>query len=147
MKKKPPVFKFPERYHERLEQIGQMVARILWNEAGSAPITQEDAQRIAFEITEGLRQEHGGGAFYLARNTDYEMEARDRAMWEAFNGNNYFELVKRFELSEVRVREIIEEQRAADRARRQGSFSGAGFDQAPHKRRGPGRPPGSSRKQ
>lgn len=147
MKKKPPIFKFPDRYHERLEQIGQTVGRILWVEAGKGAITQEDAQRIAFEITEGLRQEHGGGQFYLARNLDHDLEPRDRAIWDEFKGNNYFELAKKFGLSDVRVREIVEEQKQAAMRRNQLSFGGCGFDQPPYKRRGPGRPPGSHRKQ
>lgn len=144
MKKKPPIFKFPERYHERLEQIGQMMGRILWVEAGKAPITQADAQRIAFEITEKLRSEHGGGQFYLARNKDHDLEPRDRAIWDDFKGNNYFELAQKYDLSDVRVREIVEEQKQAALRRNQQSFDGCGFDLPPYKRRGPGRPAGST---
>lgn len=143
MSKKPPLFVFPDRYHERLEQIGQMVGRILWAAASKAPITPDDAQRIAYEITEGLRNEHGGGQFYLARNIDHDLEPRDRAIWADFTGNNYFQLAKKYNLSDVRVREIVEEQRQASVRRNQQSFGGMGFDLPPFKRKGPGRPKGS----
>lgn len=140
MKKKPPLFRFPDRYHERLEQIGQMVGRIIWSAAAQAPLTVVDAQRIAFEITEGLRREHGGGQFYLARNLDHDLEPRDLEIWRKFNGKNYFELAKEFNLSDVRVREIIEEQRQANIRKNQQGFDGAGFDLPPFQRRRPGRP-------
>lgn len=49
----------------------------------------------------------GGGAIYFAKGVAVALDARDRAMCAKFTGNNYRELAREYDLTEMRVRQII----------------------------------------
>jgi Mor family transcriptional regulator len=52
------------------------------------------------------------------------LAARDELIWREFNGRNYAELARRHGLTEMRVRQIVAEQRARDVQQRQGRLPG-----------------------
>lgn len=56
------------------------------------------------------------------------LQNRNDEIWKAFRGNNLEELAVRFGLCTERVRQITTSRLHEERATRQGSFGGAGFD-------------------
>lgn len=54
-----------------------------------------------------LTNEKGGQAIYLAKGVAVHLSARDREMCMKFKGNNYRELSKEYDLTEMRVRQIV----------------------------------------
>lgn len=56
-----------------------------------------------------LAQEMGGrGGIYIAKGLIAQLSARDREMCAKFRGNNYRELAREYDLSEMRVRQIVD---------------------------------------
>ncbi len=54
-----------------------------------------------------LTNEKGGQSIYLAKGVAIHLSARDREMCMKFKGNNYRELSKEYDLTEMRVRQIV----------------------------------------
>lgn len=77
-----------------------------------------------------LASEMGGGTVYLAKGVSVQLSARDRAMCERFRGNNYRELARDYDLTEMRVRQIVDAWQRARYLSRQRSLlpEGAGDD-------------------
>ena len=61
----------------------------------------------------------GGFNFYLAKNPGFDMDARDRAMWDEFRGD-YRAMAQKYGITEMRARQIIDAARREELARRQG---------------------------
>ena len=80
--------------------------------------------QLALEQLQYLAQHMGGGGFYLAKGVAAMWAARDEQMWREFSGRNYAELARRHGLTEMRVRQIVAEQRARDVQQRQGRLPG-----------------------
>ena len=80
--------------------------------------------RVATAQLQHLAAEKGGKAIYLAKGVAAMLAARDELIWREFNGRNYAELARRHGLTEMRVRQIVAEQRARDMAQRQGRLPG-----------------------
>lgn len=79
---------------------------------------------VALEQLQYLSQHIGGSGFYLAKGVAAMWAARDEQMWRRFDGRNYARLAREYGLTEMRVRQIIAEQRAAEVARRQRRLPG-----------------------
>lgn len=69
-----------------------------------------------------LMQERGGQSLYLAKGVAIHFSERDRELCAAFRGNNYRELARRYDLTEMRVRQIVDAWQRERFARRQGSL-------------------------
>jgi hypothetical protein len=69
-----------------------------------------------------LAQEMGGASFYLAKGVAVFMSARDRAMCAEFRGNNYKALARKYGLTDVRVRSIVDAWQKENYAKRQGQL-------------------------
>ena len=80
--------------------------------------------QLALEQLQYLSGHMGGGGFYLAKGVAAMLAARDELIWREFNGRNYAELARAHGLTEMRVRQIVAEQRARDMAQRQGRLPG-----------------------
>ena len=61
----------------------------------------------------------GGFNFYLAKNPGFDMDARDRAMWDEFRGD-YRAMAQKYGITEMRARQLIDAARREELARRQG---------------------------
>lgn len=71
-----------------------------------------------------ISAEMGGAAIYLSRALLANLTARDERLCAEFRGDNYRELASRYDLSEMRVRQIIAEWRRRQIAERQGRLPG-----------------------
>lgn len=61
----------------------------------------------------------GGFNIYLAKNMAFELDERDRSMWDEFRGD-YRAMARKHGISEMRARQIIDAARRDELARRQG---------------------------
>lgn len=89
------------------------------------PISAERLTKLALlalRQTERLSAEIGGGNFYLAKGVSYRASLRDRQMFERFNGRNYDTLARAYNLTPMRVRQIIGAMMADEIGRRQGKL-------------------------
>lgn len=75
---------------------------------------------VALRQAERLCVEEGGTAIYLTKGISYRATLRDREMYGLFNGRNYDELAKKYNLTMTRVRQIINAMILLERASRQG---------------------------
>ena len=95
------------------------LARLAYEILTSANIQPQEAGVLAMRIAEAVRHEFGGTTPYWPKNYNPQLLQRDKELYARFNGHNYHELAKIYGLSEMRVRQIIERCRAADRTARQ----------------------------
>ncbi len=70
-------------------------------------IDDKTASQIAGELANRLAEHWGGSMFYVTKNNAWQYHERDLQIWEAFNGNNHFELVQKFNLSLPYIYEIL----------------------------------------
>lgn len=77
------------------------------------------AAEIAMETAEHVRKNIGGVATYIPRGMNYELTLRDREIWADFKGDNYAELARKYDKTEMRVRQIITLAMKVDKAARQ----------------------------
>lgn len=71
-----------------------------------------------------LAREKGGRAIYLAKGVAMALSARDREMCGKFLGNNYRQLATEYDLTEMRVRQIVDAWQRERFALRQGQLPG-----------------------
>ena len=83
----------------------------------------EAMANVAVRQLQHLADKKGGKAIYLAKGLAVYLSARDLAMCAEFRGNNYDVLAKKYDLTEMRVRQIIATARQAEVARRQGKLA------------------------
>jgi len=69
-----------------------------------------DRDDLAMRFAQACRKRIGG-YLYVSSCSSAKRRSRDQQIWHEFTGTNYRELSKRFELSEMRVRQIIQKQR------------------------------------
>lgn len=77
-----------------------------------------DSEEIARLCAEACQKAIGGDYIYVMRGAAIKRASRDQQIWHAFNGVNFRALSKQFDLSEVRVRQIIHAQRRKQRERK-----------------------------
>ncbi|TCS38488.1 Mor family transcriptional regulator [Paucimonas lemoignei] len=77
------------------------------------------AAEVALGVAEHVRKNIGGVATYIPRGLGYELSVRDRQMFEEFTGDNYHQLARKYELTEMRVRQVIAHVMRIERAKRQ----------------------------
>ena len=80
------------------------------------------AAEMALGVTEHVRKNIGGVATYIPRGMAYELSIRDKKIYEKFNGENYHALAREFEMTEMRVRQIVTHVGRVERAKRQQSL-------------------------
>ena len=98
------------------------IAHAIYEWARSLGRAHPEAATLAFDVVERVRLHVGGTALYIGKGVSYEASQQARAIWQNFSGRNYAELAERYSLTERRIRQIIDEQRAIDQARRQGAL-------------------------
>ncbi|MDP3841062.1 MAG: Mor transcription activator family protein [Oxalobacteraceae bacterium] len=77
------------------------------------------AAEVAMSVAEHVRKNIGGVATYIPRGINYELTLRDKQMWMDFKGDNYSELARKYNLTDMRVRQVMERISKIERARRQ----------------------------
>lgn len=78
--------------------------------------------RTACMQLQHLAEQKGGRAIYLAKGVAVHLSARDEEMCKQFRGNNYRELADQYDLTEMRVRQIVDTWQRSQYALRQGSL-------------------------
>jgi Mor family transcriptional regulator len=107
---------FPDKYPETLQLVAQAVNDYLVNHHLATP---QEAALAAFGAAENVRKAIGGGASYIPKGYFYEKHEEHRQIFERFNGRNGVQLAREAGLTVERIRQIVSEQSALDRAARQ----------------------------
>ncbi|WP_374279164.1 Mor transcription activator family protein [Azonexus sp.] len=89
------------------DDVLEQLAESLNHELQLRKIDKETAAEIAVSVTEKLRFNLGGQNIYFTKFTLHQKLIRDRDIYRKFTGNNYQELAMEYELSEMRIRQII----------------------------------------
>ena len=72
------------------------------------PIVLQDlVDTIGIEAFKKLIENYGGSSLYIPNENSILKPIRNRLIKKHFNGNNYKELAKEFKISEMEVRNII----------------------------------------
>lgn len=100
------------------ERAGKLPAPPGWMEQLSAW-----AQQVLVQL-QHLAAKKGGRTFYLPRGVMVHLTARDRELCGKFRGNNYYELAREYDLTEMRVRQIVDQWQRIKFRTRQGVLPG-----------------------
>lgn len=112
---RPEPMRFPPGYPELLEHIGQLIYRDLI-ERGVHPKIAED---LALQVGDSICAEVGGTQLYIPRAIAYRLSQRDTTIFNEFRGDNYHQLARKWGLSEMQIRNIINRCIEDERRRRQ----------------------------
>lgn len=105
-------------YPELLQDLADQVA-IKLVEHG---IDMEKAADIGFSSAEFIREHWGGQPLYIPRGAQYEFSMRDMQVFERFNGHNHAALAREYNLSVMRIYQIVKAVRAELIKKRQGAL-------------------------
>ena len=110
----------PPEYNELLTRTVEIVAE----EAKRAGMDDEGAVRMALATVERLCAEIGGGQVYFPKGEDAKIARRNGKIWAEFTGKpeDYARLAKKFDLTEMQIRNVIARERARDAKTRQGQM-------------------------
>ncbi|MEY2631493.1 MAG: hypothetical protein RIR00_147 [Pseudomonadota bacterium] len=86
-----------------------LIARTVYEELELEVPDNERRGVVAFRVAEKVRITHGGGAPYIQKGDAYEKAKKYRAIYAAFNGSNLAAVARKFNLTEMRVRQILAE--------------------------------------
>jgi Mor family transcriptional regulator len=117
MADKPSLF-LDESYPEVLADIARTVHEQLM-EHPKLRLAHPIAAEVAMSVAESVRKNIGGVATYIPRGTGYDLSQRDREIWTDFKGDNYAELARKYDLTEMRIRQIVTHAAKVDRRARQ----------------------------
>lgn len=84
----------------------------------------EKSAYIAVAVVDDLRKHWGGLSVYVPQGIAARHRKRNRAIFSEFNGRNYSELALNYELSEMRVRQIISSMTRLEKEKRLKGMSG-----------------------
>lgn len=105
-------------YPELLADLADQVAAKL-AELGT---DMEKAADIGFAVAEHIRGNWSGQSLYLPKGVQYDISRRDIEIFERFNGTNHEALAREYNLTVMRIYQIIKAVRAALIAKRQGAL-------------------------
>ena len=81
------------------------------------------AQQVLMQL-QHLAEQKGGRALYLAKGVAMHLSTRDRELCGKFRGDNYRALAREYDLTEMRVRQIVDAWQRECFAQRQGRLPG-----------------------
>lgn len=91
-------------YPEILQDMGEVIIQVLQRKG----IAVEVASEAAWQATEKVRERWGGTDPYIPKGDHLELAQRDQEIFEAWRaGKGYVELAREHDLSEQRVRVIV----------------------------------------
>lgn len=72
-------------------------------------VPDTDARQIAVEASEDVRKAFGGGHHYVPKNAHGRWAERNRRIYDEFkDGASYADLAQKNDLTEMRIRQIVE---------------------------------------
>lgn len=107
-----------DSYPEVLADIARTVHGVLMQDPRTK-LEHQLAAEVALTVAEHVRVNIGGVATYIPRGMNYELTLRDRDIWNDFKGDNYAELARKHNVTEMRVRQIIVKATLIDKKTRQ----------------------------
>lgn len=105
-------------YPEILQDMADKAAVFLVGEG----LPDDRAREVGRKLAEHIRQEWGGQMQYIPKGMLFELSQRDMEIFEKFRGDNYSQLAREYDLTEVRVRQIVNAVRAEEMRKRQGGL-------------------------
>lgn len=105
-------------YPEILRDLADQVALKI-SELG---VDTEKCADIGFAVAEHIREHWGGQPIYLAKGVQYDFSMRDMQLFERFNGHNHVELAREYNLTVMRIYQIVKAVRAELVKKRQGAL-------------------------
>ncbi|WP_076591988.1 Mor transcription activator family protein [Herminiimonas arsenitoxidans] len=82
-------------------------------------LQHQDAAEIAMSVSEHVRKNIGGVGLYLPKGVHYEASLREQEIYKDFKGDNFHILVRKYGLTEMRIRQIVTKVGNYERAKRQ----------------------------
>jgi len=86
-------------------------------------IPKEDAERIAQDVAKQMCEQWGGQIIYFPYWLRMELSARDRKIYDEFNGHNHADLCRRHKMSLQSIYRIIGLVKEEETARRQSQLN------------------------
>lgn len=105
-------------YPELLADLADQVAAKLAENG----IELERAADIGLAVAEHIRANWSGQSLYLPKGERYELSRRDMEIFERFNGTNHEPLAREYNLTVMRIYQIVKAVRAEMVRKRQGSL-------------------------
>lgn len=92
-------------YPERLREMATVIYLALQDHGQDLP-----AHDLALALTEAVSLGLGGGSFYMHKGFVHRrrLDIRDREIARSFNGRNHHLLAKKHNLSDMRIRQIVD---------------------------------------
>lgn len=105
-------------YPELLADVAAQVGIVL----ADAGIDKEIAADAGLKAAEHLRTHWAGAPVYIPKGESYALTKRDLEIFEKFNGRNHASLAREYNLTVMRIYQIIKAVRAAQIQKRQGAL-------------------------
>lgn len=105
-------------YPEMLADLADQVAAKLV----TLGVDLEKAADVGFAAAEHIRLHWAGQSFYMPKGVQYVAARRDIEIFEKFNGRNVEILAREYNLTVMRIYQIIKAVRAEMQRKRQGSL-------------------------
>jgi Mor family transcriptional regulator len=93
--------------------------RITRDSLRAGGIDEAKSATLAESVVLAMRDEYGGSQFYFPVGRFWRMSERDIKIYNMCTGTNWHQVAREFDITEIRVRQIHAEVRAAERAKRQ----------------------------
>lgn len=92
-----------KHYPEQLSSLAAFVAELLQTKG----MEEKEAADLGFEAAEHVRKNFSGQPLYWPKGVIYESDVRSAQIYDEFNGRNVVELAKKYNLTKVRIYQII----------------------------------------
>jgi len=107
---------YRSRGPELLIDLVDKTAQVLEQEAGLSP---ETARACAEAVGHQMRLEWGGQQVYFPKGAAVDISARDRQLYDEFDGHNHVHLARKYNMSVQWVYQRVKAVQAAEISRRQ----------------------------
>jgi Mor family transcriptional regulator len=101
-----------------------VLARMIRKYAGDVGISDAQAEVLAREMAHEICQPWKKQTVYIPEDLGFDLQERDRKLWQAFTGNNHDELAKQFDLSVQTVYALLKRMSAEVKKRQEPQFPG-----------------------
>lgn len=105
-------------YPELLADLADQVAVKL----AALGIAADKAADIGWHVAEHIREHWKGQSPYIPKGQAYDLSNRDIQIYAEFNGSNHDALARKYNLTEMRIYQIIKAARAAHIRKTQGAL-------------------------
>lgn len=105
-------------YPELLADLADQIATRLV----ALGVVKEQAAEVGMETAENIRTHWSGHPIYIPKGSAYDFSRRDLEIFGKFNGRNHAALAREYNLTVMRIYQIVKAVRAAQVAKRQGAL-------------------------